>query len=92
MRYRCWVPDYGHVPEEGDGEIISINYGTSEEAAEKYLQRKFADWDYPTEMEIAVVELGVDDCMLGAPRFFSVEVESVPHFSASEIKAPKVPA
>jgi hypothetical protein len=89
VRYRCWVPDYGHEPE--DGEHIQIAYGTQKEAAEVYLEENFVRFEYPTLVEMAVQEVNMKDEPCGDPIMYVVEVEQVPSFYAYRKKKPTPP-
>lgn len=86
--YTCWVPDYGHTKEDGwkirgrpNGKTWDLEWALdAEQAAEKYVETHFSDFDYPQALDVLVA---TDD---GAPVLFCVDVESVPKFSARKAK------
>jgi hypothetical protein len=84
--YRCWVPDYGHEPE--DGWTYAQSWGVAEDAVKEYARRKFADWEYPDEIEIAVQEVTSSGEPASRVRTFVVTSEPVPYFYATEKATP----
>lgn len=80
--FRCWVPDFGHDPE--DATVMHKPYD-AEQAAEMYVARKFVDFDYPKDVEVFVREVADDgETLIGELRVFNVTVETEPVFHASE--------
>ncbi|MGI9493495.1 MAG: hypothetical protein ACR2QF_13945 [Geminicoccaceae bacterium] len=77
----CISWDYYHSEEKPTEDFYSVFIKTRSpgDAAEHICERNFADWDYPTEIDIWVRESGDMDW-----KGFDVNVESVPEFSARE--------
>lgn len=74
--FDCWIQDYGHTREDG---MMGVSAYDAASAAREYLERRFADLDYPVEVEVSVSETGKDNV-----SNFVVTVESVPQFHATE--------
>lgn len=81
--FRCWRPEIGI--ELDDAFTLKIPWANHDDAAEKYVERKFADWEYPREVTVVVQEIGDGEDPVGAPRTFVVTVEAAPVFSAREV-------
>lgn len=75
-------------PEYGDPEDESTFYkaygSDAEHAALDIAERKFADWEYPRDVEIWVRKTPASDWVK-----FQVSVEAVPSFSACKLEGEK---
>lgn len=78
--FLCWNPlTCGHTIDDAK----QIRATDAEEAAEKYAEANFSEWDYPTETRIHVLSLPTAEEPPPTEQVFEVVVESIPHFSAS---------
>jgi len=78
--HKC-LPLWDAIVPEFDDEILRTSSGHGAgDAAENLLERNFAEWDHPGEMEIWVRKREDSEW-----QKFNVTVQAVPEFSASEI-------
>lgn len=85
----CWRPDHDETFD--DGVLISNAYDAAS-AAERWVERRFSDWDYPTEVVVRVVEVDAKSGLAkDAERDFVVSVETRPSFRATERKGGETP-
>lgn len=76
--FQCFRPDYGHTLEDDAETIEAFDPG---HAAEKYVEKHFANWEYPTAVTVHVRPIGDDRDLK-----FEVISEAVPVFHAVGIK------
>jgi hypothetical protein len=84
--FKCWVPDFGHTEEEKH--TITEPYLEPDTAAEKYVERFFDAWEYPSSVDVWLQEVDAAG-ELGPILKYNVEVRSEPVFYAYEIKNAK---
>lgn len=79
--HRCpsaWLVRREHYDDDDAQTVYADDAG---EAAEKYADKNFADWEYPTSPIDIAVRSKTDE----AWRRFEVSVEAVPEFHAHEV-------
>jgi hypothetical protein len=83
MTVKCWMADEG---DHGDEESATdVEAHDAERAAEKFVEGRWGDEDYPTSCEVMTRD------SFNVVRRFHVEVESEPVFSATDISPPATP-
>jgi hypothetical protein len=81
-RWRLWIADWGEG-EEDAREVFSSVWDDDEnaaEVAEEYLEARFSDFDYPSELVFIV------EAPNGVRKAISVMVEAIPEFIGHVIK------
>ncbi len=76
--WEAFCPNYGEDPE--DARTVYAD-GEAKDAAEKFVDDHFSDWDYPQEVEVWVRENTESEW-----QKFTVTVEAAPVFTATKIK------
>lgn len=83
--FKCWSPDNGSEQEDADP-MEFPDWMDAEDAASEYADKRFYDWEQPTDFDVFVAPCNKEGVLEGPVFRYNITVDYEPSFHVVEIE------